>query len=88
MRFCWLLPLVMALSVPAAAEDAVADAKQQCPMLISQVESRLQSSPPQDQESVARARDLLEQARQAEEEGDYKTCMSKIREAFKFLNKT
>lgn len=88
MRNFWFLsPLLLAFSLSVRAEP-VADAEQQCPMLISQVESRLASSPPQDEESVEKARRLLDEAIQAEKEGDFKSCMSKIREAFKFLNIT
>lgn len=87
MKYSVVILLTVALSLPAMAES-VADPQDQCPILIAQVEGRLEASPPQDQESVEKARKLLEESREAQEEQDYKRCMSKIREAFKFLNLT
>lgn len=87
MRLLKTLSLV-AMLIPQAVAEPVAEPGSQCPRLISQVESRLKASPPQNEESVEQARNLLRQAIEAEQEGDYRTCMSKIRQAFKFLNKT
>lgn len=84
-----LLTVTLAIMLAASVRaESVANPADQCPILISQVETRLQSSPPQDEESVAQARQLLTEATQAQQEGDFRTCMSKIRRAFKFLNKT
>lgn len=82
-----LMAAILSLTTAAAAET-VADPQEQCPQLIDQVETRLQTSPPQDSQSVQQAQTLLEEARAAREAGDFKTCMSKIRKAFKSLNKT
>ena len=83
----FLMLLMLALTMPAFAEP-VADPEEQCPILISQVEGRLESSPPQDLGSVEQAQQLLYEAAKAQEEGDFRICMSKIRRAFKFLNVT
>ena len=83
----FLTLIVFAWTIPTSAEP-VPNPDEQCPILIAQVEQRLESSPPQDIESIAQARQLLLKASKAQAEGDFRICMSKIRLAFKYLNET
>lgn len=79
---------LVVMFIPQALAEPVAEPGSQCPLLISQVESRLKENPPQNEDSTEQARELLRQATEAQRKGDSRTCMNRIRQAFKLLNKT